>query len=101
MAKVKRTKHYSIVKGIQRGADGELEDVEVVVSGACRTEEKAMARAKKINKNFLPMSAEYHAQETAMDERDFFEHCEFGEDVVTEYPSTSDIVVEDDVIAEE
>lgn len=34
MAYIKRAKHYSIVRGVTRGENGELVDAEVVVDGA-------------------------------------------------------------------
>lgn len=102
MACIKRAKHYSIVRGITRGEDGELVDTEVVVNGACRTADMAMKKARKINKDMLPMSAEYHAQETRMDEAFYWAHCEFGDDTIVDYPgSVNGNVVEDDVITEE
>lgn len=101
MAYIKRTKHYSIVRGITRGGNGELADTEVVVSGACRTADMAMKKARKINKDMLPMSAEYHAQVTRMDEAIYWANCEFGDDTITDYPGpVNGNVVEDDIITE-
>lgn len=45
MAYIKRAKHYSIVRGITRGENGELVDTEVVVNGACRTADMAMKKS--------------------------------------------------------
>lgn len=101
MAYIKRVKHYSIVHGITRGENGELVDTEVVVNGACRTADMAMKKAHKINKDMLPMSAEYHAQATRMDEAIYWANCEFGDDTITDYPGpVSGNVVEDDIITE-
>lgn len=102
MAYIKRAKHYSIVRGITRGADGELVDTEVVVDGACRTPDMAMKKARKINKDMLPMSAEYHTQMTRMDEAVYWANCEFGDDIIVDYPGSVDgNVIEDDIISEE
>lgn len=102
MAYIKRSKHYSIVHGVTRGENGELVDTEVVVDGACRTADMAMKKASKINKGMLPMSAEYHAQATRMDEAIYWANCEFGDDVVIDYSGPVDgTVVEDDIITEE
>ena len=102
MACIRRTKHYSIVRGVTRSENGELVDTEVVVNGACRTADTAMKKAHKINKDMLPMSAEYHAQATRMDEAIYWANCEFGHDVIIDYPgSVSGNVVEDDIISEE
>lgn len=102
MACIRRAKHYSIVRGVTRSENGELVDTEVVVNGACRTADKAMKKARKINKDMLPMSAEYHAQATRMDEAIYWANCEFGHDVIIEYPGSVDgNVVEDDIISEE
>lgn len=102
MAYITRSKHYSIVRGIMRGENGDLVDSEVVVNGACRTADMAMKKARKINKDMLPMSAEYHTQATRMNEAIYWANCEFGDDVITDYPGLVDgNVVEDDIIAEE
>lgn len=102
MAYIKRVKHYSIVRGIMRDKNGELVDTEVVVNGACRTDEMAMKKARKINKDMLPMSAEYHAQATRMDEAIYWINCEFGDDTIIDYPRpVNGNVVEDDIITEE
>lgn len=102
MACIKRAKHYSIVRGIMRGDDGELVDTEVVVDGACRTADVAMKKARKINKDMLPMSAEYHTQKTRMDEAIYWANCEFGDDIIADYPGpVNGNVVEDDIITEE
>lgn len=102
MAYIKRAKHYSIVRGITRGENGELVDTEVVVNGACRTADMAMKKARKINKDMLPMSAEYHAQETRMDEVIYWANCEFGDDTIIDYSGpVNGNVVEDDIIPEE
>lgn len=102
MAYIKRAKHYSIVRGVARGGNGELVDAEVVVNGACRTPGMAMKKARKINKNMLPMSAEYHAQATRLDEAIYWANCEFGDDTIIDYPgSVNGNVVEDDIIFEE
>lgn len=102
MAYIKRAKHYSIVRGILRGENGELVDTEVVVDGVCRTADIAMKKARKINKDMLPMSAEYHTQATRMNEAIYWANCEFGDDTITDYPGPIDgDVVEDDIIAEE
>lgn len=102
MVYIKRVKHYSIVRGVMRGDDGELVDVEVVVDGASRTPGMAMKKARKINKDMLPMSAEYHAQATCMDEAIYWANCEFGDDIIVDYPgSVSGNVVEDDIVSEE
>lgn len=101
MASIKRSKHYSIVRGITRGENGELVDAEVVVDGACRTADMAMKKARKINKDMLPLSAEYHVQATRMDEAIYWANCEFGDDIVVGYPGLVDgNVVEDDIISE-
>lgn len=101
MAYIKRAKHYSVVDGITRGEDGELVDIEVVVDGACRTADMAMKKARKINKDMLPLSAEYHTQETRMDEAIYWANCEFGDDIIVDYPGpVNGNVVEDDVISE-
>ena len=102
MACIRRTKHYSIVRGVTRSENGELVDAEVVVNGACRTPEMAMKKARKINKDMLPMSAEYHAQATRMDEAIYWANCEFGDDTIVDYPGpVNGNVVEDDIIPEE
>lgn len=102
MAYIKRAKHYSIVRGVTRGENGELVDAEVVVDGACRTADMAMKKARKINKDMLPVSAEYHAQATRMDEAIYWANCEFGDDTIIEYSgSVNGNVVEDDIISEE
>ena len=102
MACIKRAKHYSVVRGVTRSENGELVDAEVVVDGACRTPEMAMKKARKINKDMLPMSAEYHAQATRMDEAIYWANCEFGDDVIIDYPGPARAnVVEDDIISEE
>lgn len=101
MAYIKRSKHYSIVHGVMRNENGELVDAEVVVDGACRTADMAMKKARKINKDILPLSAEYHMQATRMDEAIYWANCEFGDDVVVDYPGlVNGNVVEDDIISE-
>lgn len=101
MAYIKRSKHYSIVHGVTRNENGELVDAEVVVDGACRTADTAMKKARKINKDMLPLSAEYHVQATRMDEAIYWANCEFGDDIVVGYPGLVDgNVVEDDIISE-
>lgn len=101
MAYIKRAKHYSVVRGVTRGEAGELVDTEVVVDGACRTADVAMKKARKINKDVLPLSAEYHTQETRMDEAIYWANCEFGDDIIVDYPGpVNGNVVEDDVISE-
>lgn len=102
MAYIKRARHYSIVRGVTRGENGELVDAEVVLEGACRTADMAMKKARKINKDMLPMSAEYHAQETRMNEAIYWINCEFGDDTVIDYPGpVGGNVVEDEIISEE
>lgn len=102
MACIKRARHYSIVRGITRGENGELVDTEVIVNGACRTADMAMKKARKINKDMLPMSAEYHAQATRMDEAIYWANCEFGDDTTVDYPEpVNGNVVEDGIITEE
>ena len=100
---IKRTRNYSVVRGVQRGENGELENIEVIVDGACRSEEKAMKKAKRLNKNMLPVSAEYHAQSTTLDDEEYYKICRFGEDAIINYRGTNDIdtVVEDDILSEE
>lgn len=100
---IKRTRNYSVVKGIQRGKNNELENIEVIVDGACRSEEKAMKKAKRLNKNMLPVSAEYHAQSTTLEDEEYYKICKFGEDTIINYRGTNDIdtVVEDDILSEE
>ena len=101
MAYIKRAKHYSIVRGVTRSENGELVDTEVVVDGACRTPAMAMKKARKINRDMLPMSAEYHAQATRMDEAIYWANCEFGDDIIVDFPGpVNGNVVEDDVISE-
>lgn len=101
MACIKRAKHYSIVHGVTRNENGELVDAEVVVDGACRTADMAMKKARKINKDMLPLSAEYHVQATRMDEAIYWANCEFGDDIVVGYPGlVNGNVVEDDIISE-
>lgn len=102
MAYIKRTRHYSVVRGVTRGKNGELIDAEVLVDGACRTADMAMKKARKINKNMLPMSAEYHAQITRMREEDYWANCEFGDDTIIDYSEpVGGNVVEDDILSEE
>lgn len=102
VAYIKRAKHYSIVRGVMRDENGGLVDAEVVVDGACRTAETAMKKARRINKDMLPVSAEYHARVARMDEAIYWANCEFGDDTVIEYPGSVDgNVVEDDIISEE
>ena len=102
VAYIKRTRHYSIVRGVTRGENGELIDAEVRVDGACRTADMAMKKARKINKNMLPMSAEYHAQVTRMREEDYWAYCEFGDDIIINYSDpVGGNVVEDDIISQE
>ena len=100
---IKRTRNYSVVRGVQRGENGELENVEVIVDGACRSEEKAMRKAKRLNRSMLPVSAEYHAQLTTLDDEEYYKVCRFGEDVVVDYRGVDnvDTVVEDDIVSEE
>lgn len=99
MAYIKRAKHYSIVRGVMRGENGELVDTEVVVDGACCTPEMAMKKARKVNKDMLPMSAEYHAQAARMNEAIYWANCELGDDTIIDYPgSVNGNVVEDDII---
>lgn len=101
MAYIKRAKHYSIVHGVTRNENGELAEAEVVVDGACRTADMAMKKARKINKDILPLSAEYHVQATRMNEAIYWANCEFGDDVVIDYSGPVDgTVVEDDIISE-
>lgn len=101
MAYIKRSKHYSIVHGVTRNGNGELVDSEVVVDGACRTADTAMKKARRINKDMLPLSAEYHVQATRMDEAIYWANCEFGDDIVVGYPGlVNGNVVEDDIISE-
>ena len=99
----KRTRNYSVVRGVQRGENGELKNVEVIVDGACRSEEKAMKKARRLNKSMLPVSAEYHAQLTTLDDEEYYKICKFGEDTIIDYKGINDIdtVVEDDIIPEE
>ena len=102
MAYIKRAKHYSIVRGVMRSGNGELVDTEVVVDGACRTADMAMKKARRINRDMLPVSAEYHAQATRMDEAIYWANCEFGDDTIVDYPGSVDgNVVEDDIVSEE
>lgn len=102
MAYIKRTKHYSVVRGVSRSDSGELVDTEVLVDGACRTADMAMKKARRIIKDMLPMSAEYHAQATRLDEDLYWANCEFGNDTIIDYPESVDgNVVEDDIISEE
>ena len=102
MAYIKRVKRYSIVRGVTRGENGELVDAEVVVDGACRTAGMAMKKARKINKDMLPVSAEYHVQVTCMDEAIYWANCKFGDDTIIDYPgSVNGNVVEDDIISGE
>ena len=100
---IKRTRNYSVVRGVQRGENGELENIEVIVDGACRSAEKAMRRAKRLNRNMLPVSAEYHAQLTSLEDEEYYKVCRFGEDVIIDYRGIGNIdtVVEDDIISEE
>lgn len=100
---IKRTRNYSVVRGVQRGENGELKNVEVIVDGACRSEEKAMKKARRLNKSMLPVSAEYHAQLTTLDDKEYYKICKFGEDTIIDYKGINDIdtVVEDDIIPEE
>jgi hypothetical protein len=100
---IKRTRNYSVVKGVQRGENGELENIEVIVDGACRSAGRAMKKAKRLNKNMLPVSAEYHAQLTTLDDEEYYKICKFGEDAIINYRGTNDIdtVVEDDILSEE
>lgn len=101
MAYIKRSRHYSIVHGVTRDENGELVDAEVVVDGACRTADTAMKKARKINKDMLPLSAEYHVQATRMDEAIYWANCEFGDDIAVDYPElVNGAVVEDDIISE-
>lgn len=102
MAYIKRVKHYSVVHGVTRSENGELVDTKVVVDCACRTADMAMKKARKINKDMLPMSAEYHALATRMDEAIYWANCEFGDDTIIDYPGQADgTVVEDDIVSEE
>lgn len=102
MAYIKRAKHYSVVRGVMRSENGGLVDTEVVVDGACRTPDVAMKKARKVNRDMLPMSAEYHEQATRMDEAIYWANCEFGDDIIIDYPgSVNGNVVEDDIISEE
>ena len=101
MAYIERVKHYSIVRGVKRGDNGELMDTEVVVNGAARTADAVMKKARKIDKDMLPMSAEYHEQETRLEESVYWDHCEFGDDVIIDYPGTNGTGVEDGIIPED
>lgn len=102
MAYIKRTKRYSIVRGVMRSVNGELVDTEVVVDGVCRTADMAMRKARKVNKDMLPVSAEYHVQVSRMDEAIYWANCEFGDDIIVDYPGlVGDNVVEDDIVSEE
>lgn len=94
---IKRTKYYSVVRGVTV-ENGEIHDCEVVVDGRVKTADKAMKRAKKVNPNMLPTSAEYHAQAVTMTDEEFYAHCQLGEDVVIDYPGVNDNAVEDDII---
>jgi hypothetical protein len=51
----------------------------------------------------LPVSAEYHAQLTTLDDEEYYKICKFGEDAIINYRGTNDIdtVVEDDILSEE
>lgn len=100
---IKRTRNYSVVKGVHRGENGELENIEVIVDGACRSAEKAMKKARRLNKDMLPVSAEYHAQLTTLEDEEYYKICKFGEDTIIDYKgiNTIDTVVEDDIIPEE
>lgn len=100
---IKRTRNYSVVKGVRRGENGGLENIEVIVDGACRSAEKAMKRARRLDKNMLPVSAEYHAQLTTLDDEEYYKVCKFGEDTIIDYKGVNNIdtVVEDDIISEE
>lgn len=100
---IKRTRNYSVVKGVQCGKNGELENIEVIVDGACRSAEKAMKKAKRLNNNMLPVSAEYHAQLTTLEDEEYYKICKFGEDTIIDYKGINDIdtVVEDGIISEE
>ena len=51
----------------------------------------------------LPVSAEYHAQLTTLDDKEYYKICKFGEDTIIDYKGINDIdtVVEDDIISEE
>lgn len=100
---IKRTRNYSVVKGVQRGENGNLENIEVIVDGACRSAEKAMKKARRLNKNMLPVSAEYHAQLTTLEDEEYYKICKFGEDTIIDYKGVNnvDAVVEDDIISEE
>lgn len=100
---IRRTRNYSVVKGVQRGENGELENIEVIVDGACRSAEKAMKKARRLNKNMLPVSAEYHAQLTTLEDEEYYKICKFGEDTIIGYRGVNDIdtVVEDDILSEE
>ena len=96
---IKRTKYYSVVRGVTVD-NGEIHDCEVVVDGRVKTADKAMKRAKKINPNMLPTSAEYHAQAVTMTDEEFYAHCQLGEDTILYRVSgrERDNVVEDDII---
>lgn len=94
---IKRTKFYSVVHGVAV-ENGELHDVQVVVDGRVRTADKAMKRAKKLNPDMLPTTAEYHAQVVSMDDKEFFEHGQYGEDTIIDYPGPIDVAVDDDII---
>lgn len=100
---IKRTRNYSVVKGVQRCENGELENIEVIVDGACRSAEKAMKKARRLNKSMLPVSAEYHAQLTTLEDEEYYKICKFGEDTIIDYKGINNIdtVVEDDIIPEE
>lgn len=94
---IKRTKYYSIVHGVTV-EDGEIHYCKVLVNGRVKTADKAMKRAKKINPNMLPTSAEYHAQVVSMTDKEFYAHCQIGEDTIVDYSGVGDNVVEDDII---
>lgn len=54
MAYIKRAKHYSIVRGVTRGENGELVDAEVVVDGAHRTADMAMKKPARLTRTCYP-----------------------------------------------
>lgn len=96
---MKRTKFYSVVRGVTV-EDGEVHECEYMVDGRTKSADNAMRRARKQHPNFLPTSAEYHAQTVTMSDADFFEHGTFGEDTVVEYSGSDDNIVADDIIEE-
>lgn len=86
---ITRRKYFSKVKGVAVN-DGNVEETEIVIDGRVRTESAALNKARKVNKDFLPMSAEYYGTSYHMSDDDFFDNAVEGDTVELGYPESDD-----------